>query len=175
MKPSVILILIFILLLFVGDLKAAKITDTSIIRKKDDPLGGLKAVNDTYGHEIAKWVERIFRHETRHFQSEGYRKTLAAGMETFGAYYPWGWSTPASTVWQNKVLRPTGTVKMVDSGNSLKEFIVFPSTKAAMLATASIVAKYGAGRWFSVIPERQQQYVSLLLKVNTPLSDSLIV
>lgn len=61
----------------------------------EDAKTGLKAVFDQYGEERATIVEKMYRLETSHFKSGGYKNTGTGGMEAKvghendAPYYGW--------------------------------------------------------------------------------------
>ena len=122
-----------------------------------------------YPLQVVKDVERLFRWETSHFKSGQFTKSYSPGMERHGANYPWGWSTMKPFWDANSWAKPIGFVAMhenagMQADDEIDEFVKFPSFKAALFSVCEYVQKYGAGRWFSTMPDRQASY---LAKLNT--------
>lgn len=129
----------------------------------------IRRIEQEYGGKIARWVEQIYRLETRNFQSEQYKKSLSAGMEPANDTYPYGWTTPYEKVWkQNPKLAPIGLTEiMTDSGGRKVRFIRFPSLYAAAKAMAEYLKKYGPGRWYSTDPALSAAYVASIENIPT--------
>lgn len=126
-------------------------------------------VRDQYGPDMARAVERIYRLETAHFASLGFRKTYAAGMEApkgkEGAY-PYGWTTLAATLWKDApAARPIGVLGMREGdgittpSRGIRPFLIFPTLSAAMMSLAETIAQRGRpGAWFSRLKGEQEKY-----------------
>lgn len=121
----------------------------------------LEAIKTEYGDVIAEWVDRIYRFETRNYQSGQFRKTGTPGMEiTPGTAYPWGWKATEKNVWSIPDLKPVGTVIMKENQTGKKkEFIVLPSVYAGMKVVADYLQRGNRpGRWFSTVESDQKWY-----------------
>lgn len=129
----------------------------------------LQRIKGEYGNKIARWVEQIYRLETRNFQSEQYKKSLSAGMEPANETYPYGWITPYEKVWkENPKLAPIGLTEiMTDSGGRKVRFIRFASFYAAAKSLAEYLKKYGPGRWYSTDPALSAAYVASIENIPT--------
>jgi len=127
----------------------------------------LAAISDEYGRDVAKWVERIYRLETRNFQSGQYLKTGSPGMESFGDDFPYGWTTINRDLWKsNPDDRPTGKMTMKENvTGKQKTFLIFPSVLSGMRAVATHISADGKrpGNWFSNVPSLQARYEKDLL------------
>ncbi|SAK98269.1 EF hand domain-containing protein [Caballeronia catudaia] len=71
---------------------------------EEDAKRALRHILDKYGREIAEVVERMYRTETRHFQSMQFRRCGTGGMEVHGGPPFYGWSEsfytePPTGVW----------------------------------------------------------------------------
>ena len=123
----------------------------------------LSEVKKKYGVDVARNVERIYRLETRNFESLQYLLTYSAGMEVHKETYPYGWTTPSRVWGVPNSERPEGYIQMKENGTFLnKRFIRFPNLRIAMLSLGAYVSKYGANRWYSTIPEKQREYAQKL-------------
>jgi hypothetical protein len=123
----------------------------------------LQRVKSIYGETIAKNVEKIFRWETRHFDSLQFKTAFSAGMEVFSDRFPYGWTTPLSLWQRNTEFAPIGFVQMRDAVG-LKRFLVFRSPLAGFMTLAEYLTKYPVGRWYSTNKDLQKKYEA---KVNT--------
>lgn len=122
---------------------------------------------DEYGEATARTVERMFRWETNHFKSTGYKLTAGAGMEATSKKFPYGWSSMYNIWMNNPDIAPTGLKFMIDSGGRKVNFIVFPNLYAGLKTVAEFL-KSGrkAGSWYSLNAEAQKKYEANLMKVN---------
>jgi hypothetical protein len=170
------IIIYLVIAYFLYDLVAKKkVATVQITKSVGDVKKGLADVLLRYGRNIAELVEKIARHESAHFTSQGYKLTNGFGMEAVAKAYPYGWTTPKKAIWdKNSELKPIGLHNMIDSGNRNVDFIKFKKPSHALLAMASMVDKYGAGRWFSIKPDLQAQYVKKLAKVKTPITNAIV-
>lgn len=140
------------------------------VKGLDNIKASIQSVKNRYGIETARWVERIYRLETRNFKSGQFIQTGSAGMEKHSNSYPYGWTTPAILWDERPDFRPVGFIKMNENGTGIgKEFLIFPSVEAAMLSLGEYVKKYGPGRWYSINELDQIAYVEKLLKFDTSL------
>lgn len=147
---------------------------------------GLLVVRNTYGTDMAKNVERIFRLETRNFTSGHYNRTGSPGMVAQASGWPYGWSSlrafadkfPAYNLGPSTM----PTVRMVEnvqedgSGGESVRFIVFPDVVPALHFLAYFLKEkgQGPGRWFSTDPALQAGYLAKLVGVSTPIVDSFV-
>ncbi len=134
----------------------------------------LKLVADKYGIEFAKTIERLFRNETAHFKSGGFQKTFSAGMEAFGAAFPYGWSSLSDFWITNRQYAPAGIIKQRENTSAMlasrgeRSFIKFPNLEASMMSVAFLIAKRGGegGSWFSLFDKKlKEKYNTELLKI----------
>ncbi len=144
-------------------------------------LESLIKVKEIYGKENAVKIEALFRNETRHFKSGNFAICFSPGMEATIESYPYGWSSLKPFWDKNTNYKPTGIHKQIENTSGLlasrgeRKFIKFPSLEAAMLTVAFRLNNKGwnTGAWFSNDPESQTKYREYLLKIKTPLSNSL--
>ena len=138
----------------------------------EDAKNGLRKVFDEYGFEMSKIVEKMYRYETKHFNSGQYILTGAAGMEAVkGAKAPYyGWSKEFFT--KHPEYTPIGTTDLHDGigaskkgGNAQKKgltpYIIFPSVEAGMMHLAYKIKNQYNGdyaRWHSSIASNKQVY-----------------
>ena len=154
---SIIGIIIYLVLLF--------------MKKKPNILKTEKStlldIADIYGVELAQNVERIYRLETRHFDSEQYKKSGSAGMLKHSSNFPFGW-TSLSEYWtlHNK-FKPSGFISMIVKGENYN-YLKFDNF-GGFYSLAEFLKKYNnnAGRWFSTNEEQQAEYIALLENINT--------
>jgi hypothetical protein len=123
----------------------------------------LKTVEQNFGTEIARWVEKIYRGETAHFKSVQFLLTYSAGMLKFKDKYPYGWGN-FKTFWAlNPNFAPVGYVKIFVTREKKDFFyLAFPSLTAAMMTLADYVKKNGPLRWNSTDKTAQAEYAKLL-------------
>lgn len=134
-------------------------------------IEGLQAVADKYGREYAIMVERIYRNETRHFQSGNFLKTFSPGMEVGKAkVFPFGWPSLADFWKKNTFYAPSGTFDQEENNSRMmasrgvRTFIKFPTVKAGMMTLAELlrIRNGNAGAWFSHDVTQQQKYADYL-------------
>ena len=129
----------------------------------------LKRILDEYGIETARNVERMFRLETNHFKSGGYKKTNGAGMEAVRDLFPFGWS--------QKYFVGVGysdqLVSMVDSGGRSVKFIKFDTPYDGMKVLANWLQSHRVGNWYSNDKTKQQQYEAKVNKIRAQYVDAL--
>lgn len=123
-----------------------------------------------YSPEICRNVERIYRLETRHFQSSGFVKTYGAGMEAFSRTFPYGW-TSLTKFWNGNKHAPNGFYIMPENKTGIsKTFLTFPSLLSGLMAVAQVMKnrENNAGSWYSKNPDSQKSY-------NTKISNISVV
>lgn len=135
---------------------------------------GLRIVADKYGKDIARKVEQIFRKETAHFTSGGFKKTNSPGMEIHSPNFPWGW-TSFTDIWKlNPSIAPVGQVTMKENQTlKTKTFLKFATPGAAMETLALYLQKYRPGRWYSLLPDQQSKYEFELAQIKPRIVDAL--
>jgi hypothetical protein len=149
----------------------------TIIESFSDSLQKLKD-SGNYSNEILKWIEQIYRLETRNFESLQFLQTYSAGMEAVqdskAPYY--GWSKYHFINLNGKRIIPSATVKMKENVTGLqKEFIAFDTIDDAVHVLANFLKIYNnAGRWFSLNENKQISYKARLKEIDTPIYDSLV-
>lgn len=136
---------------------------TKKVVTENEIKNSLKTVEQNFGTDIAKWVEKIYRAETAHFKSVQFLLTYSAGMLKFKDTYPYGWGN-FKTFWAfYPNYEPVGYVKIYVTREK-KDFyyLAFPSLTAAMMTLADYVKKNGALRWNSTDKAAQAEYSKLL-------------
>ena len=144
-------------------------------------LASLKKVAILYGKEMAIKVESLFRNETKHFKSGNFLICFSPGMEATVETMPYGWSSLSSFWKQHPEYAPIGIYKQFENDSLMmksrgeRKFIKFPNLDAAMITVAErLKAKGGdTGAWASNDPTAQKKYREYLLKIKTPLANSL--
>ncbi len=130
----------------------------------------IKIIYDKYGKDMAVIIERMYRDETRHFQSGQYKACGTGGMEAFGSapYYGWDKSFFESNpefqpvgIWsayENKGMSGQGGNKQVTDRK--KEFVILPSVLAGMEYKAFYIKKHNGNwaRWHSTKASNQATY-----------------
>lgn len=128
----------------------------------------LERIKKEYGPQIARWVEQIYRLETRNFSSGQYLKTYSAGMEKHSEAFPYGWTTPGKLWKRDKSTAPVGFVNMTDSGNRNVDFLKFRDPYSGMASLAEFLQRYqNPGRWYSTDKGQQDLYNLKLRDVKT--------
>ena len=160
-KYRYIIILVVLSLLLYFFKKKPMETENIISPKRDfneeDAKLGILAVKNKYGVEMAKTVEKMFRHETSHFKSGQYKKTGTPGMTAMN----WGSNVPKTpTITFN-------TNPKLDSANRTQiSFIVWNPYDASLFLADYITRHKGNfGRWFSTIPSKQISYAIAVNKI----------
>ncbi|WPQ61468.1 RHS repeat-associated core domain-containing protein [Chitinophaga sancti] len=144
----------------------------------DDARIGLNAVFYKYGADRAAIVEKMYRLETSHFKSGGYKHTGTGGMEAKDGhendapYYGWDKSifqkypefTPTG-IW----LAYEGPGMSGKGGNAQvtdhpKSFVILPSVTAGMMLKADYIERYNGHyeRWAGLTPSVQENYKKTL-------------
>lgn len=138
-------------------------------------------VKNIYGKDNAIKVEALFRNETKHFKSGNFQICFSPGMEATVENYPYGWSS-LKPFWESKPeYKPIGIHEQIENSSGLlasrgeRKFIKFPTLEAAMLTVAFRLNNKGwnTGAWFSNNPESQKKYSDYLLRIKTPIANSL--
>lgn len=138
------------------------ITNKKVVTE-NEIRNSLKTVEQNFGTDIAKWVEKIYRGETNHFKSVQFLLTYSAGMLKFKDTYPYGWGN-FKTFWAfYPNYEPVGYAKIYVTREK-KDFyyLAFPSLTAGMMTLADYVKKNGPLRWNSTDKAAQAEYAKLL-------------
>ena len=116
----------------------------------------MKYIYDTYGRDIARIVERMYRVETGNFTSEQYQYGATAGMERHGKAPYYGWTakrfvTPPLGTWssfEGKGLSVIGGTKQ--NIKTKKDFLILDSVTNAMTFLAQYIKDYNGdyARWY---------------------------
>lgn len=132
----------------------------------DKPSFVFPLIEDQFGKAIAQNAERIYRLETRNFNSGQYKAGRSAGMEATNTQFPYGWGSLRNLWMANPKLKPIGIDSWEeDSGGRQNiDFIKFPNLYAGAVALAQVLKDRGnvPGSWFSTIPEKQRSYERVL-------------
>jgi len=155
------------LLFTIGVLYKLK-TKKSMELTANDKKNAFLEIARMYGKENAKKLEKLVRWETAHFTSNGFKKTLSAGMEATKTKFPYGW-TSLSSYWK---LQPDAAplnefAKMTDSGNRTVNFLVFKSFLGALKTIAKVLdnRNWDIGSWYSNEPAKQLAYAEKVSKI----------
>lgn len=128
----------------------------------------LLKIKNLYGLEIAQNVERIYRLETNHFRSLQFFRTYTAGMLSFSAKYPYGW-TSFKPLWDaNTNMAPTG-YWATKINNQPFIYLAFPTLESAMFVLAGYLQKYSVGRWNTTNEENAKIYAQKVSAINSTL------
>lgn len=133
---------------------------------EQDAKEALQYIYTKYGRVTAEIIEKMYRTETRHFQSMQYRRCGTGGMEVHGEAPYYGWNSAFFTE------APTGTWSAFEGaglsgagGNQQvtthrKVFVVVSSVKIGMEFKAKYIAGHGGNyaRWYSTDPHAQALY-----------------
>ena len=138
------------------------------------PVGGvpdaLKRVSQVYGKEFAQNVERVLRHETRHFKSGQWLSTGTAGMVAFGESFPYGWNSLRQFADRKGLTANDFFLKTFNKASNGKKmtYIGFRNTGDYVEFFSWFIKEKRGGNlnaWFSLDPEDQKRYYSLWSKV----------
>lgn len=129
----------------------------------------IKRIAEEYGIETARNVEKMFRLETNHFKSQGYKKTNGAGMEAVRPVFPFGWSSKYFV----GVNYSNDLVSMTDSGGRKVKFIKFDTVYDGMKVIANWLQTHRVGNWYSNDPAKQQQYENKIANIRAQYVDTL--
>jgi hypothetical protein len=130
---------------------------------------GMDAVKARYGISIAQSVERIFRLETNHFRSGGWKATLAPGMHPFAKKQPYNWSSLRAFWDATPAARPIGVDTLTEGGTNLKrDYLVFNNIGGFLtLAEVMKIRGNNPGTWYSTDPTKISQYNGSLSSIKT--------
>jgi len=142
-----------------ADAAAAPNESVEIDITPDMIKGAKDFVISEYGNAIADNVDKIFRLETRHYQSKQVRRSLSAGMLKFGSTFPYGWSSLVPLWTKYPAFAPIGSTTFTVSGKQYT-YLRFSSLTAGFMAVAEIMKIRGnnPGRWNSTKPEEIAEY-----------------
>ena len=142
----------------------------------------LKEIEEIFGKEVTRNVEKIYRLETRNFSSGGFLKTNGAGMIAVKKDFPYGW-TSLKKFWTEqpnhkpkKVLNiKTNVTQQIGSGD-VRGFLVFPSLFAGMFALAFMLQKRGndVGSWYSTNEAQKEHYRNLISKIPSTITSTFV-
>lgn len=175
MNPALPLIAVGLLLL----VSAFGKKGTATALGSTDIRATLRALASKYGAAIAQNVERIYRLETRNFQSGQFLKTNTAGMAALDDAFPFGWPVRGTTP---DMYNPP--VFMVENnpttgqptGNGVK-FVAFKRFPDAAEYLAKFLKDHGnnAGRWHAdnAHPDRQAAYIAALSNIEPTFTKDL--
>lgn len=114
------------------------------------------ANNKSYGLEIARNVEKIFRLETAHFTSAIYKNTNAAGMIAVKNTFPYGWNFITSKL---AIFKPIG-IFYVASTNF--HYLQFNKTDAFNIVAEIIKQRPRIGNYYSLNDTQAAAYEAKL-------------
>lgn len=146
----------------------------------EDAKDALRYIFDKYGRSIAETVERMYRTETRHFQSMQYRRCGTGGMEQHGPAPYYGWNPDFYSE------LPTGTWSAFEGaglsgagGNAQvttrkKVFVVVSSVRVGMEFKAKYILHYNGNyaRWFSTEAGAQAVYRQTIESITPSIVNS---
>jgi len=138
-----VLISVFILSLFgkkdkKNNVTLPQMTNTLPLLTDEQLKAAFKNLANKYGVSIAKAVEQIYRLETAHFKSLGFKNTYGAGAL--------GYNTP-NFGWGNTNLNSYGVSKLWDYvvNGKTYHYLVFPSINLGLNFLADYLVKYSKG------------------------------
>lgn len=148
------------------DIPIRKTKDTYNLKLSKNRAKVFKYITKKYGPEIAKNVERIFRLETAHFTSGGWKNTLSAGMHPFLKKFPYGWN---SKLWKEfPRLKPVSVYYSVEGGTGKKKpYLVFDNDGGFWYLAEYIKRNKNPARWFSIRRIQQAIYMKKLKGIKT--------
>ncbi len=143
----------------------------------DDGKAALRIIYNKYGRDMSEIIERMYRDETRHFQSSQYKATGTGGMEAHGDAPYYGWDNsffeanpeymPMGlwSAFENKGLSGQGGNAQVTDRK--KEFVIMPSVLGGMEYKVFYINKHGGNyaRWHSTNAAAQETYKTYLNEI----------
>lgn len=122
-----------------------------------DGKEAIKAVQIAYGDDMARLVEKMFRHETKHFKSTQYKLTGTPGL------VKGKWPSPVPT---SPTIKMKVNPALEAGGRSELEFIVW-TPKECALFLAAYIKRYNGNfaRWFSTNEAKQKKYAEAVNKI----------
>lgn len=181
-KIVIIVVLVIIFIMISKKAKANHSLTDEVNNKPPNPINqnieqqiisALEKIVNEYGIDIAKKVERIYRKETRHFDSVQFKNTFTPGMEKHKDSFPFGWTSMAKFWSDNNIT--LGFFTMPENKTGIrKTFIKVPNVYIGMKGLATYLQKYPAGRWFSTDPVKMNQYESEMNQIIPKITNKLI-
>lgn len=135
-------------------------------------MSSLKKIIDDYGVDVARFVEKIYRLETNHFKSGGFKAGFSPGMEKHADSFPFGWKS-ASAYWKKINFVPDFHTTPENQTGITKTFLKFPNVLIPMITLAEYVKKYSPERWYSLDPVKQSEYRNKLNGIKAKIVDKL--
>ena len=143
----------------------------------EDAEFAINLIYKKHGKQMAIIIEKMYRSETRHFESSQYKQTGTRGMESFGLPPYYGWDKDFFLL--NPNYTPIGVTHLFENvgiskqgGNAQikdrpKEFIYFPTVIAAMEYLVFYINKYNGNYacWHSTNSVAQEAYKKILDKI----------
>lgn len=123
---------------------------------------------DNFGLEFSRNIERLYRKETRNFESLQFLACYSPGMEAVKnrhASFPYGWSSLREFCVKMKIPQlGFKTIEFTENGTGIKKyFIKFPTVESAVLFVCYMVRKRGnIGYWRSLDDVIAKRYSSTL-------------
>ena len=166
-------------------IKPLPVVSNQIAGKKtfseSDAKDALIKIFQEHGKDIAVIVEKMYRAETRHFDSEQYKYCGTPGMEAHGSPPYYGWDSqlfisPPTGIWsayENAGLSKQGGNAQVT--NSKKRFVCVDSVLVGMTYLARYIKKYHGNyaRWYSTDAKAQQIYRDKLSQIRARIVNKL--
>lgn len=141
-------------ILFLKNKLSPKFTEENFIKT-------LPLIKLTFGIDITKKIEQIYRLETANFKSTQFLKTGTGGMESFGKQPFYGWNKAFFNKYPKYKIVGTYTTPENKTGIK-KTFLIWNNIEAAMFYMADYLTKYPAARWFSTNTNEQGKYTAVL-------------
>lgn len=125
-----------------------------VLMDPDEIKNALQIVKSTYGLDIARNVERIYRQETG-FKSGQYKNSGSAGMAAFSQTFPYAWKSLEKFWTDNPEIAPVGMIayKIGRENGKIWRYLAFQGI-GGFLTLAEIMKNRGndPGRYASTDP-----------------------
>lgn len=161
-----------------GGYTISNIQGESLENDAEQLASALKLIQDQYGVEYARDIERLIRWETAHFTSQQWKQGNTAGMEATAPTWPYGWNS-LETFATMFSIDPAlfSTYSMIENNtNVTKTFIRFPNIYSFVLFLAWFIANRRQGRigyWYSLNKTNADNYENKIAGVVPRIVNSL--
>ncbi|MFN5415560.1 MAG: hypothetical protein ACK5B9_00785, partial [Flavobacteriia bacterium] len=148
MPITLILLGVFLLLMFRKTILKMLGIEPTI---KGDAPNGFKKVAKKYGVDFARDLERMFRKETRHFESKQWLNCGTPGMEAKSLTFPFGWDSLGRWAKANGVDEKDFFIKYFKDNHTGKNtpFVGFKNTGHTVLFIAWFIQNIRGGDIYS--------------------------
>jgi len=137
----------------------------------NDIRAAFEELSRNYGRDFANKIEKLYRLETGHFESDQFKEGNSPGMVARKTTYPFGWSSLDEFARANSIdghkfgIGSTFTVK----GKNYR-YVTFPDFKTSLDFVAWFIRNKRGGvvqKWNSLDPTESAKYLNSLNSITT--------